>query len=481
MVVLLHINDGDVRSSAAAGSPLLDVLREEAGLTAAKPGCRTGDCGACAVLLGWREPGADLPHYELHNACLTPVAMAAGCHVITAEGLAGPPGTELGAVQRAMLDAGAVQCGYCSPGLVVALTWALLTGVSPRRAALGTLCRCTGYGGIRRACDALAQPGPRSPGELLPPGVLAKSASLAPLPRVPWEQARGSWLAGGTDELPEHLHRAASHRRTTWLRRVEGLGAIAVGTHGIVLGAATTIAELQASPAVAERWPALVAHLELFGSPAVRQAATVGGNLAHAAPTADLAVALLAMGAVVELRGAAGGSRSMPLEDFFLGYHRTARGRDELVVAVQVPDPVPGSRLHLAKVAKRAHDDIATVSLAVRARVDGQGRVGEFRAAAGGVAPIPLLLPATAAALLGQHLDAATARAAMAPLALEVAPIDDLRGTADYKRALLGHLLLGALDTWCPGLAAAVLGAGMPSATAAGRRAVAGARAGAAP
>jgi xanthine dehydrogenase small subunit len=405
------------------------------------------------VLVGARLRADEDPAYELHNSCLTTVAMVEGCHVITAEGLAGP---EPGPVQRALLEGGAVQCGYCTPGLVVALTWALLSGTDPRRAALGNLCRCTGYAGIRRACAALAELGPVPPEDLIPAPVLAVAQALPPLAPQSVDLARHAWLAGATDEIVERRHLAAAHRQPTQLRRVPELTMIEAGPDGLRLGSAVTVAQVQASPLVAGRWPGLAEHLELFGSPAVRASATLGGNLVHASPTADMAIALLAMGASVVLAGPAG-SRQVPLDEFFLGYHRTAMQPGELLTAVVVPDPPAGMQLHLEKVAKRAHDDIASVSLAMRSDVDGAGRLSGVRIAAGGVAPIPALLRRTAAALEGRPADAATGRRALAVLAGEVAPIDDVRGSAAYKRALLRHLLVAALDARAPGLAAQVL------------------------
>ncbi|MCU0301419.1 MAG: FAD binding domain-containing protein [Candidatus Nanopelagicales bacterium] len=453
MAVVLHCNDGELRTSAPAGTPLLEVLREQAGLTAAKPGCGTGDCGACLVLLGARAAPGATPVYELHHACLTTVAMAEGGHVVTAEGLVGE---ELGPVQRALLHAGAVQCGYCTAGLVVGLTWALLAGVEPRRAALGNLCRCTGYGGIRRACDVLASHGAWSLGELLPAGTRAVAARLPVRAPQHLSLDERRWVAGGTDEIPEHRHQLVAHRRPTLLRRVPDLGGIAGEPRGLRLGAAVTVAEIQGSALVERRWPGLAEHLDRFGSPAVRAAATLGGNLVHASPTADLAIPLLAMGAVVVLAGPHG-TREVPLDRFHVGYHRTERRRDEVLVAVRIPDPPAGAVLHLEKVAKRPHDDIASVSLAMRAVAVPERRLAAVRVAAGGVAPTPLLLVRTAAALEGAAGEVDRARVALGVLGAEIAPIDDLRGSAAYKRALLGHLLLAALDRWHPGVATAVL------------------------
>ncbi len=457
MVTIVHVNDRTVRTAAPAGSTLLDLLREGCDLTATKPGCRTGDCGACMVLVGSRSPDQSEPVYELHNSCLTTVAMVAGCHVITAEGLSG---AELGPVQRALIDSGGVQCGFCTPGFVVALTWALMSGTDPRRAAAGNLCRCTGYTGIRRACDLLAGPGPIPLDALLAEPVLRVARALPPIEPEPFDGHPNRWLAGATDEIPEHRHATAPHRRPTLLRRVPELRRITECPGGVELGSAVTAAQVQASELVAARWPTLPDHLEQFGSPAVRASATLGGNLVHASPTADLALPLLAMGASVVLSGP-GGRREVPLERFFLAYRRVDLRRGEVLLAVRIPDPPAGSRLHLEKVAKRRFDDIASASIAVRLDVADAALV-DLRIAAGGVAPIPLLLTRTADALRGTTPDAPVIRRAVAVLADEVTPIDDVRGSAAYKRALLGHLLIAALTEGNPHLAAEVLDLPVP-------------------
>ena len=455
MAAIVHINDRVVRTTTPPGTTLLDLLRDGCDLTAAKPGCRTGDCGACMVLIGSRS--ADEPDlvYELHNSCLTTVAMAAGSHVITAEGLAA---TEPGPVQQSLVETGSVQCGFCTPGFVAALTWSLLSGAEPRRAAAGNLCRCTGYTGIRRACDLLASyPIPLPLEALLPESVLRVARALPPLEPEPFDGHPRRWLAGATDEIPHHRHATSANRRPTLLRRVPELRRITEYPGGVELGSAVTASQVQGSELVAARWPGLPEYLEQFGSPAVRASATLGGNLVHASPTADLALPLLAMGASVVVSGAVG-RREAPLEDFFLAYRKVDLRSGEVLLSVRIPDPPPGSRLHLERVAKRRYDDTASASLAVRLEVNPAGILSDLRIAAGGVAPVPLLLTRTAHALRGTRPEAATIRRAVAVLAAEIAPIDDVRGSAAYKRALLAHLLVAALADDRPDLAAEVLG-----------------------
>lgn len=446
------------------GANLLDLLRAT-GLTGTKPACRGGDCGACQVLLGELAPGTTEPRYLPVNTCLLTASRAVGCHVITVEGLTSRPDDAaprqplpLTPVQRALVEGGGVQCGYCTPGFVMAITGALLAGTPLLDAVDGNLCRCTGYSGIRRACAALEAEFPRRPltlaeaaaAGLLPAAVADAAATLAPLP--PAELRPGDVVGGETDWAVQHPYEPG--RAETRLHRVPELRAISADGEWLALGAAVTIAEVKDSDLIAAAWPALPEFLTLFASPGIRASATLGGNLANASPAADVSVVLLALGAEVEIAGPAG-ARRLPLEDFFLSYKRTALDPGDVITTVRIPRNVDGTRrLHAIKVSKRPHDDITSVTSAVVAQVDDDAappRLGDVRLAAGGVAPVPLLLRETASALEGAPVDAETVRAAAATARAEATPIDDLRGSAAYKRALLGNQVIAHLDALIPG------------------------------
>lgn len=413
---------------------LLDWLRGR-GLVAAKPACRRGDCGACQVLVGEVEPGSSTPRYRALNSCLLSTERVAGWHVITVEGLSAEALTP---VQHVLVGAGAIQCGYCTPGLVIALTGALLNGEPPLAAAAGNLCRCTGYAGIRRAAEALAEGFPGGVGTSILPDAVANAASaLRPRPRT----SGGNTDAALRQPDPDAPEPPPPSEQPKLLRVLQVRG------DDLVVGAGVTVAELQADPLVREAWPTLASHLELFGSPAIRAAATVGGNLVNASPVADLAVVLLALGARLVLDGPAG-RRELPVAEFHRAYRRTALGPSELVTQVLLPrNPTGEAQLHAEKVSRRRHDDIASVCSAL---VVADGAV---RFAAGGVAPIPLLLRATARALSPWPPDGDGVRDALATIPDAVAPIDDLRGSASYKTRLLQHQLLAHVAALVPGFA----------------------------
>ena len=155
MTFQFTVNDAPVEVEAAGSRRLLDVLREDLGLTGTKEGCGEGECGACSVLLD----GAVV------DACLVPVSQAHGAQIRTVEGLAAP-GT-LGVLQQAFLETGGAQCGICTPGMLVAGEAFLASGADPtdeniREAIAGNLCRCTGYTKIIEAIALAAHRRTRS-------------------------------------------------------------------------------------------------------------------------------------------------------------------------------------------------------------------------------------------------------------------------------------------------------------------------------
>lgn len=149
MIVSFRLNGEQASARVMVPASLLDVLRDQLGLPGSKNACDQGECGSCSVLLDG----------ELVCSCLVMAADAEGSEVRTVEGVS--VGDELAPVQRAMLEAGAVQCGFCTPGIVVAATELFERTPNPSRveikeALAGNICRCTGYGAIIRALDSLA-------------------------------------------------------------------------------------------------------------------------------------------------------------------------------------------------------------------------------------------------------------------------------------------------------------------------------------
>jgi xanthine dehydrogenase small subunit len=481
----------------AAADPNVTLLQHvrAQGLTATKEGCAEGDCGACTVAV--LEPGADgRPRYRAVNSCLLLLPALAGLEVLTAEGVASPapapapgeatgesdPGQPAGRavalhpVQAALAAAGGSQCGYCTPGFVMSLFADHYPQRGQSRPPLadvlaGNLCRCTGYRPIRTAAEQLRRVQSEGEGDegaagrdpfarRLMDGTERDAAAPRRRPLVVHAHGRrflrpdrladalaaltadpeARPIAGGTDLA---LEVTKAFRPLPSLVSLDGIGALRTvrpAAGGWEIGAAATLTEV--GEATAESVPLLHTLLPLFGSLQIRNRATVGGNLCTASPIGDLAPVLLALDAVAVLEGPSG-RREVPLDSFFTAYRQTARRRDELLVAVQIPPP-PDVRRRLSrvyKVAKRSRVDISTVAAAYCLDLDDAGRVHRARLAYGGVAPTPARAPLAEATLVGRPWDREALQDARAALDAAFSPLSDLRGGAAYRRSLVRNLL----------------------------------------
>jgi xanthine dehydrogenase small subunit len=446
------LNDKEVHTDSSAGKVALDFLGKDERLTGTKESCREGDCGACLVLLGSLRQG--VMGYRPVTSCLLPLGELEGTHLVSIEGL---NGDGLNAIQRVLVDQGAVQCGYCTPGLVVALTAFLLSAQTfslplALEAVGGNLCRCTGYVAIKRALSELCQRFPadcihetdRVP-KLVERGILPDYFRTIPerLRQLPRPETtahlRGATVvAGGTDlfvQEPERLRNTPLY----FLSGHEAPRGIWLTEKRCFIGATTTVEEMRASPLLRQLLPTLSEDFRLICSTPVRNRATLGGNLANASPTGDLIVYFLALDGTVALEQD-GKHREIALKDFYSGYKRLAKNERELLRWLSFERPANAGGFSFEKIAKRQYLDIASVNSAMYVEIDG-GLIQRMGLSAGGVAPIPLFLSHTADYLIRKPLMVSHIRAATAIAQKEISPISDARGSADYKRLLLQQLI----------------------------------------
>jgi xanthine dehydrogenase molybdopterin binding subunit/xanthine dehydrogenase small subunit len=417
MPIDFQLNGRPVRVEGDPQTTLLDFLRGR-GLTSAKEGCAEGECGACTVVIVRQR--RDRTAYVPVNSCLMFLPMLAGQEIYTVESLTA--GDALHPVQRAMVECGGSQCGYCTPGFVMSM---FADQYHPGTHSVhGNLCRCTGYRPIADAAARAAFAGPDAWNERLaspaPPcdeamyDGFARPTSLAAAFDIFRKEAGAQWIAGGTDLVVEANLRFKRFPFLISLEAIRELRAIQETADTIEIGAGVPLAELDLLPAE---------FLDLFASPQIRNRATLGGNLATASPIGDSAPLLLAMDARLRLVSPSG-ERTVPLNEFFRGYRKTALQPGELIVSVILPKPLPPT-LRFYKVAKRNMDDISTVAAAFA--IDARGRL---RIAYGGVAPVPLRV-----------FDAETASNPRDVLAQVLKPIGDHRGSAEYRLEVALSLL----------------------------------------
>jgi CO/xanthine dehydrogenase FAD-binding subunit len=261
----------------------------------------------------------------------------------------------------------------------------------------------------------------------------------------------GSWrpLAGGTDLMvPFAAGRLPDHQFLS-LHRLGSLRTIEADSAAVTIGALATYTELRSHPWIRAHLPNLVRSAEVTGAVAIQNRGTLGGNLVNGSPAADSPPSLLAYAASVELTSLRG-SRWVPLAAFFTGYKRSALAPDELLTRIRVARPANGFHF-FRKVGTRAAQAIAKVCVAAYARAE-DGIVREFRLGLGSVAPVPLRAQATEAAVLGRPLAALPLKEAQEALQGEISPIDDIRSTARYRRAVAGNLLAQVLTEFAESL-----------------------------
>lgn len=451
------LNETEIRlTEAGPGDTLLDFLRLGRGLTGTKEGCAEGDCGACTVLVG-RLHG-DALVYEPVNACIRFLASCHRCHVVTIEHLRGADGG-LHPIQRAMVDHHGSQCGFCTPGFVMALYGLWMANPDPdavqvETALQGNLCRCTGYAPIVRAALAAAQAG----GQLQDFLTLERDSVRGKLSAIPAgaEVSRGeerAILPADSDALAAALlgHPKASIVAgatdvglwvTKQMRAISPaifighlLKGIEVTADEIRIGAGVTYSEFL--PVVREHLPQAEDYLQRIGGWQVRNAGTIGGNIANGSPIGETPPLLIALGARIVLRRG-DARRELPLEDFFIEYGRQDRAEGEFLETVVIPKPRK-ALVAAYKVSKRQASDISAVAAGFCIRVEG-GMIAEARVAFGGMAGTPSRARGAEAALIGQPFAAASFEAAAAAVHGDFAPLSDFRATADYRRTVAGNL-----------------------------------------
>jgi xanthine dehydrogenase small subunit len=454
---------GDERRELSAIDPnttVLNYLRRVERRVGTKEGCGEGDCGACTVVLG--ELDGDRLVYRTVNSCIQFVGALDGKQLLTVEDLAAPDGT-LHPCQQALVDCHGSQCGFCTPGFAMSLFALYQEPGMPDRnriddALAGNLCRCTGYGPIAGAAKAMKSSGQpdrfaRKARETvaalraLDDGRMAAleadggryfaPRSVDALARLLLEHPGATVLAGGTDVGLWVTKQLRQLGPIVSLGEVAELKRIAVNDRWIEIGAAVTYSEAMAT--IGTHYPDMADMLRRLGSEQIRNAGTIGGNIANGSPIGDSPPPLIALGSRLVLRRGER-HRELPLEDFFLDYGKQDRQPGEFVVAVKVPVAVPDRILRCYKISKRFDQDI-TASLGAFALTLAGGEVEDIRICFGGMAPVPKRARSTEEALKGKAWNRENVEAACWVMSEDYTPISDMRASARYRLRVAQNLL----------------------------------------
>lgn len=464
--MIRFVLDGEIRvlENCDPTQTVLEWLREDQKRTGTKEGCAEGDCGACTVVLG--ELAGEAVRYRAVNACICFLPMLNGRELVTVESLGTP--VSLHPVQKSLAECDGSQCGFCTPGFVMSLFAryqasddALPDAVDDVLA--GNLCRCTGYGPIRRSALEM-KPETNIRARFGGPEIISRLQSIAAAPGADWtfvdpvlgasrrccipqtegelgqilaETPEATLVAGATDVGLWVTKQQKPLKTLVFISGIPTLQEIVAEEDGVRIGAGVKFAD--ASPRLRALHPDLGELFRRIGSVQVRNSGTLGGNIANGSPIGDSMPALIALNAVLELASVTR-IREMKLEDYFLDYGKQALHPGEYVKSVFIPGPAAGLFFRTYKISKRFDQDISSVCGAFAISIE-DGLVKTARIAFGGMAGTPRRAPACESALSSQAWSAETIEAAVSALAQDYSPLSDFRASADYRMKVAQNLL----------------------------------------
>jgi xanthine dehydrogenase small subunit len=446
---------------------VLDWLREDAQCTGTKEGCNEGDCGACTVVIGELPEHTDTPQASVRglalrtvNACIQFLPTLHGKALFSVEDLKAPLTSQLHPAQKAMVECHGSQCGFCTPGFVMSL-WSTYEhhqacGTRPSRQQLaddlaGNLCRCTGYRPILDAGQRMFD---------LAPAPLDTAPVIAALRSVErndtFEHASFhapktlDALAALREQLPAARLLAGSTDIGLWVTKqfkelgdiiyvgdVDELKRVEENDSELWIGAG---ASLETSwRALAKRLPELTDVWLRFASPPIRNAGTMGGNVANGSPIGDAPPVLMALDAQIELRRG-DRVRRMPLTEFYVENMLNRLEPGEFVQGLAIPCAALQRQVRAYKISKRFDSDISAVCAGLAIELDGD-TVRQVRLAYGGMAAVVQRAAQAEAALAGQPWTQAGVDAAKAALARDFKPLTDMRASAAYRLQVAQNLL----------------------------------------
>lgn len=448
------LNDSLIETELNPSIVLLDFIRSR-NFTAAKEGCKEGDCGACTVICGKLENNTI--KYRTINSCLVPVMNINGTHIVTLEGL-NNSSENLTPIQKSFLKEGASQCGFCTPGFIVSLTEFLLSNKLNDEILYsidGNICRCTGHNSIIRAAEIISNDFKDIPDEfderlrylisknIIPEFFLISKERLIELHKKT-EPKNGQsiipkyFISGGTDLFVQKPDEMLSSD-VSFLLNINSEELIYENDGYCFIDATSTVTDIFESGFFQKYFPVTKEFTKLFGSTPIRNNATLGGNINNASPIGDMTAFFLALDAELVLSND-NESREVSLKDFYIGYKRTVKKPDEFVKSLKFKIPAGQYYFNFEKVSKRTYLDIASVNTALFLQMN-EDKISKINISAGGVFETPKFLSMTSEFLTGKNIDTFVIGEALDIADSEISPISDARGSDVYKRLLLKRLM----------------------------------------
>ncbi len=456
------LNNRLIETKKPEGTVLLDFLRYEMHLMGTKSGCREGDCGACTVLAGQLNKDGQVV-YKSILSCLTPLINVAGLHIVTIEGINKEGITP---VQKVMVDNGATQCGFCTPGFIMSLTGYSISENKPtydksKNAISGNICRCTGYKSIEKAAgqlnEILEKKDTHHPLEwlikenFLPEWFIDIPERLKKIKPESTNEKKGVIVGGGTDLFVQKARKLIDTPINSVFINKSELKTIICDSGKCFLGGAVTPSEIIDNSTLKKSFPDLKTYFNLISSEPVRNMGTIAGNIVNASPIADLTIFFMSQDANLHIKSDNGDKRLINLRDFYTGYKQFQLDESEIIEQISFDLPNENTYFNFEKVSKRKHLDIASVNSAMRLEVN-NNKIEKVFLATGGVFPYPFYASKTCTFLEGKQPGESVLKEALNIFSKEIKPISDIRGDKDYKSFLAEQLIIAHFTRFFPGV-----------------------------
>lgn len=458
IAVSCYINGKKRQFNALSDERMIDIIRNRFFMTGTKEGCGDGDCGACTVVWGLPENGKI--RYRAVASCLMPAINMQGASIITVEGLA--ENGVLSLVQEMIIDKHGIQCGFCSPGIIMSMTGYLANTQNPTKEGLihsltGNICRCTGYEGIIKTCDSVISYLEEHPElDMIPgqvravePEVLKMRSrlhspeymmpeTLVEYDRLAAQYADAVIVSGNTDIGVRSHSTLVCPNTVINVSRIQEIKGVSIVNEGLSIGGGLFLSDIQENPMITEYFPAMNDVLNRMASPQIRNVSTLAGNICNASPIGDLIVLLSLVNAHVMIHTPEC-RRDILMDEFYTGYKQTVLRPLELIESFIIPMKIlKKGRITFLKSSKRKDVDIASVNSASRLVCE-NGRIIFWQIAFGGVAPNVTVID-----MPPVSLDASMTE--LQALGISVSerfiPLSDVRGSTEFRKSLIaGHVV----------------------------------------
>jgi len=448
MNISFIINGKNTEIDVPAHRRVIDIIREDLGFTGTKEGCGAGECSACTILVD----------NETRLSCLMLAPQIDGKNIITIEGLS--QNETFHPLQEAFIKYGAIQCGFCTPGMVLTAMDILKKNPEPSREEIrkgisGNLCRCTGYQKIVDAIEAVSSEQLPVTGEqasesgktrrhtshIYREKIIKKifmPKNLEELWKILKEEPSPLICAGGTDLLAEKRY---TENTLIFIENIEKLKGIKDCNEYIWIGAGTTINQIICNPIIKKEVPLLVKAMSEMGGHNIRNMATIGGNICNASPAGDCLPPLYLFDTELELISEHS-TRKIPVEDFIKGSGKTSLKDGEILTGIVIKKPSDFNIHHFEKIGQRKSISISIASFAALLKINNSGIIEKSRFAWGSVGPTVIRSSEIDEKLKNKFLSIENLKAASEMAKKTVIPVDDIRASAEYRRNISGNLML---------------------------------------